>query len=134
MTIAERVLTLLLRLAGAMLLVAVVPVVMPFRWMEEIHQRLGLGQLPSDVIVHYLTRSASALYAFHGALVLFISLDVQRYRALILFLGWLGVVFGVTMLVLDAAIGMPLAWTLSEGPFVIAFGIAIVWLAAKVRR
>jgi hypothetical protein len=133
MTAAERALAVLLRAAAAMLLLAVAPVVMPFRWMEEIHQWIGMGRLPNAVIVHYLTRSASALYAFHGALTLFISFDVRRYRTLILFLGSLGVVFGVAMLVLDAAIGMPLAWIIGEGPFVIALGIAIVWLAAKVR-
>ena len=130
----ERALTVLLRLAAALLLLAVVPVVMPFRWMEEIHQWIGLGRLPNDVIVHYLTRSLSALYAFHGAITLFISFNVRRYRGLILFLGWLAVVFGVAMLVLDAVIGMPLPWIIGEGPFVIALGIAIVWLAAKVRR
>jgi hypothetical protein len=134
MTAAERVLTVLLRGAAVMLLLAVGPMVMPFRWMEEIHQRLGLGTLPNDVIVHYLTRSASALYAFHGALVLFVSLDVRRYRPLILLLGWLGVVFGATMLAIDAAIGMPLAWTLGEGPFVIVLGLVVTWLAARAPR
>jgi hypothetical protein len=134
MSSPERALTLLLRLAAAMLLLAVVPVVMPFRWMGGIHRFIGLGGLPDALIVHYLTRSASALYAFHGAIILFISCDVRRYRTFILFLGWLSTAFGAVMLVLDIAIGMPLPWIIGEGPFVIALGIAIVWLAARVRR
>jgi hypothetical protein len=28
---------------------------------------------------------------------------------------------------------MPLSWTLSEGPFIIALGAAIGWLAARVK-
>jgi hypothetical protein len=134
MTGPEKALTVLLRLGAAMLLAAVVPVVMPFRWMEEIHRSLGLGELPDAVIVHYLTRSVSAFYAAHGAIILFISFDVRRYRGLILFLGWLSVVFGAALLILDAAVGMPLSWTIAEGPFVIVLGAAIVWLAAKARR
>jgi hypothetical protein len=134
MTRPERILIVLLRLAGAMMLLAIVPVIMPFAWMEAIHERIGLGKLPDATIVHYLTRSASALYAYHGAITLFLSWNVQRYLPLILFQGWLAVLFGVTMLALDLAIEMPLRWALCEGPFIVALGLAIVWLSAKARR
>jgi hypothetical protein len=130
----ERVLVVVLRLAAAMLLAATVPAVMPFAWMEIIHRRIGLGDLPNATIVHYLTRSASALYALQGAIDLFISFDVRRYLPLVLFQGWLAVVFGAAMLVMDAAVGMPLWWTCAEGPFVMALGIVFVRLSAKARR
>ncbi len=131
---SERILVVVLRLAAAMLLVAIVPAVMPFAWMEAIHKRVGLGELPSATIVHYLTRSASLLYALQGAIDLFISFDVRRYLPLILFQGWLAVIFGAAMLLMDAAVGMPPLWTCAEGPFVIALGIVFVWLASKAQR
>ena len=134
MSRSQRALVVLLRLAAAMLLLATVPVIMPFSWMEAIHRWIGLGELPDAKIVHYLTRSESALYAYQGALSLFLSFDVRRYLPLILFQGWLAVVFGASMLAMDAAIGMPLPWVLCEGPFVVCLGIVIVWLARDASR
>ena len=134
MSQSERALVVLLRLAAAMLLLATVPVVMPFSWMEAIHRWIGLGELPDAKIVHYLTRSESGLYAYQGALSLFLSFDVRRYLPLILFQGWMAVVFGAAMLAIDATVGMPLPWILCEGPAVVALGIAFVWLASNARR
>ena len=65
---------------------------------------------------------------------MFISFDVRRYLPLILFQGWLAVVFGAAMLVMDAAVEMPLWWTCAEGPFIIALGIVCVWLARRAQR
>jgi len=57
----EKSLAMILRLAAFILLVALIPVVMPFVWMKDIHQYLGMGQLPEGPIVGYLTRSLSAM-------------------------------------------------------------------------
>ena len=46
---------------------------------EPIHRQVGLGELPQVPIVGYLTRSISALYALHGALLVFMAGDVRRY-------------------------------------------------------
>ncbi len=130
---AEHALTLLLRLAGTVLLVAVVPAAMPFAWMDAIHRQLGMGQLPDAPIVHYLTRSASLLYAYHGALILFVSLDLRRYLPVVKCLAWLGVTFGAAMLAIDLVSGMPAFWTLGEGMFIVALCGAILALAARVK-
>ena len=61
----ERILIWLLRLGGAVMLMALGAVVMPYEWMNVIHQRQGLGNLPHVPIVGYLTRSISALYVLH---------------------------------------------------------------------
>jgi hypothetical protein len=66
MTRNERILVWLLRVTGVIMLTALGAVVMPFGWMNSIHQQLGLGALPNVPIVGYLTRSISALYALHG--------------------------------------------------------------------
>lgn len=128
----ERVLVVLMRVASGMMLLALGAVVMPFAWMDGVHRNLGLGPLPDTTIVHYLTRSASALYAAYGAVMLFLSFDVRRYRPVILFKAATGVVFGIGMLALDVAVGMPWHWTVGEGPFIIALGATVFWLARSV--
>ena len=69
----ERILVWLLRLGGAVMLTALGAVVMPFDWMNSIHRQVGLGELPHVPIVGYLTRSISALYTLHGALLVFMA-------------------------------------------------------------
>jgi hypothetical protein len=132
MSRAERTLVLLLRLSAAMLLLATVPVFMPHCWMDAIHRRIGLGELPDMPIVGYLTRSLSAMYAMHGALLLCLSLDVRRYLPLVRFLAVLAVVFGAGMVVLDCAVGLPLRWILGEGPFIVVLGAVLLWLARRI--
>ena len=129
----ERLLVWLLRLFGASTLTALGAVFMPHDWMNLIHQRLGMGELPHLPIVGYLTRSISALYALHGALLLFVSLDVQRYLPLVRFLGAASAVMGALLLGLDLAVGMPVFWTVAEGPPVVALGIVILVLARRVK-
>jgi len=129
----ERLLVWLLRLFGASTLTALGAVFMPHDWMNLIHQRLGMGELPHLPIVGYLTRSISALYALHGALLIFLSLDVQRYLPLVRFLGAASAVMGVLLLGLDLAVGMPVFWTVAEGPPVVALGIVILVLARRVK-
>ncbi|HEY5911350.1 MAG TPA: hypothetical protein VJA21_12175 [Verrucomicrobiae bacterium] len=129
----ERILVWLLRLGGAVMLTALGAVVLPFDWMNSIHGQVGLGELPHVPIVGYLTRSISALYALHGALLVFLAGDVRRYLPVVRFLALAGVVFGVMMLAIDCAVGMPLSWTVGEGPFVVAFGVVNLWLAGRVQ-
>jgi hypothetical protein len=130
---AEKALVILLRVAAGVLLLALVPVFFPHAWMAAINRVLGLGELPETAIIGYLTRSLSAMYAFHGALVLCVSLDVRRYRPFIICLAALGMVFGVFMLALDVVLGMPWSWTACEGPFILVLSTAILALAFRVK-
>ena len=130
----EKTLVLLLRISAIMLLAAVIPAVMPFAWMKDIHRQLGMGELPEGPIVGYLTRSLSALYAMHGALVFFVSLDSRRYLPVVKCLAVLGIALGAGLLVLDFVVGMPLFWILCEGPFVVLLGGVLLWLASRVQR
>jgi hypothetical protein len=131
---SEKLLAALLRLSGVLLLTAIVPAVMPFSWMQDIHRRLGMGELPERPIMGYLTRSLSGMYAMHGALVFFVSLDVRRYLPLVKFFAVVCLVFGTGMLVLDIAIGMPPSWTAGEGPFVIVLGSVVFWLTGRIQH
>jgi hypothetical protein len=134
MSHAEKTLVLLMRFSGVLLLTAMIPVVMPFAWMQDIHRALGMGEFPAGPIVGYLTRSLSAMYAMHGALVFFVSLDVRRYLPLVKFLAVLGILFGSGMLVLDIMVGMPPSWIIGEGPFIIVLGGVMLWLAGRVHQ
>jgi hypothetical protein len=128
----EKVLVIFLRITGAILLIALIPAVMPFFWMQEIHRWLGLGELPTEPIVGYLTRSLSLMYAALGALICFVSGDVRRFLPLVKFLAILSIVFGGGMIALDAAVGMPTYWIACEGPLIIPLGIVILWLAKGI--
>jgi hypothetical protein len=129
----EKVLVAILRLAGVLLLTALIPAVMPFAWMKDIHRLLGMGELPEGPILGYLTRSLSLMYAMHGALVFFISLDIRRFLPVVKCLGVLAVVFGIGMLALDGMVGMPLSWTACEGSFIIVLGGVMLWLTGQIK-
>ena len=133
MTRNERILVWLLRVTGMIMLSALGAVVMPFSWMNSIHLQQSLGVLPDVPIVGYLTRSISALYALHGALLIFLAHDVPRYVSVVRFLAVTDAVFGAVMLGIDWAVGMPLFWTVPEGPSTIASGLLILWLTARKR-
>jgi hypothetical protein len=91
-----------------------------------------MGDLPRGPIVGYLTRSLSAMYAMHGGVVLFVSLDVRRFLPVVKCLAVLLIVFGVGMIALDVMVGMPWFWTLGEGPLIAIFGGVILWLAGRI--
>jgi hypothetical protein len=129
----ERILIWLLRVGGVVMLTALGAVVMPYEWMNVIHQQQGLGQLPHVPIVGYLTRSVSAMYALHGALLLFIATDVRRYLPVLRFLAFAGIVFGVAMLGINYFVGMPVPWMVGEGPSVVVFNGVILWLTGRKR-
>jgi hypothetical protein len=131
---AERLLKWLLFLLGGAALLAVVPMVMPTDWMEAVNDWLGLGPFPRTPLTEYLTRSLSALYALVGVLIVFLALDVRRYRAPIVLVCWLTVALGAFLTVLDFSIGMPASWSWGEGPPTIALGAVMVWLAKRSGR
>jgi hypothetical protein len=128
---ALRLLTWLLSIMGGMMALAFVPVVMPTAWMAEIAEWLGVGPLPPTPLTEYLTRSLSAIYGGFGLLHLYLARHAGRYLDLVVVIGWLTVVLGVILTVLDFGIGMPPLWSWSEGPPTIVTGWAFVWLARR---
>ncbi len=134
MTKQYRLLRLFLRIIGTAAFLALVAVIMPYSWMNAIHQWLGMGQLPAEPIVGYLARSTSAFYALLGGLFWVVSFDLHRHRMVLCYLGIVIVIFGVALLVVDLLEGMPLWWTIGEGPFNIVFGVVILALARRLGR
>ena len=130
----DRFFKLFLRVIGTTALFALVAVIMPYSWMNAIHQRLGLGTLPSEPIVGYLARSTSAFYALLGGLLWLVSFDLPRHRLVLRFLGVAIIVFGGMLLIVDFVEGMPLWWSLWEGPINMAFGTIILILSNRIAR
>jgi len=117
-----------LRLIGVVDLLAVVAVVLPNDTLAAIHADLALGSWPDASIAGYLARSASWMYALCGALFLFLSTDVVRYRSLIRFLSLCGLATGIVLIGIDWSAGMPAWWTASEGPGCIVLAAVTWWL------
>lgn len=129
---ADRWLAWLLRAVGGLLVLALPFVPLPHTTMAAIHHDiLGMGDLPASAIVGYLARTASLLYAVHGAVMLFVSFDVPRYRPLIVWIGYLNGLFGAACLAVDKVVGMPMWWTLLEGPVIVIVAIVTVALAKR---
>lgn len=128
MTKPERYLKILLRVMAAVTGSAAFAVIMPRVWMDAVHQWLGLGPLPEGVIVDYLARSLSAFYVFLGGLQWVVSCDVRRYRNVIAYLAWAAILFSIVVTVIDLQLGLPLCWTLGEGPPTLALGVIVLVL------
>ena len=125
---------MLLRLAGGVTACAFFAIFLPVEWMVATHERLGLGVFPRSPLVDYLTRSIAALYGFHGCLLLIIASDPVKYRALVWYAATMNIVFGMLMIAIDLHAGMPMFWTLAEGPPIIALGLAVGALNARQVR
>ena len=131
--VEARFLRLFLRFVGSVSLCAVFAVVMPYSWMNAIHQGLGLGELPDAPIVGYLARSTSALYAILGGLMWTLSFNVRQYEAVLSYLGAVIIVFGLTLLAVDMLEGLPFQWTISEGPANCILGTVILYCSRRLQ-
>lgn len=131
MTKQERFLKLFLRILGSIDILALVAVVMPYSWMNAVHGWFGMGTLPAEPIVGYLARSTSGFYAMLGGLLWVISFDLSRHRLVLRYVGGVIIVFGVILLAVDLLEGMPLWWSLGEGPTNIGFGILMLVLTSR---
>ena len=134
MTRSERGLTALLRFGGVLTGSALLAVFLPAETMASIHRALGLGALPEAPITDYLTRSLSAMYAFHGLVLLALSANVRRHLSVVHWVGWGTLALGALMIGIDLQAGMPMWWTLGEGPIVIVIGVAVLALGRAVRE
>jgi hypothetical protein len=128
----ERFLVVCLRTIAAVESLAILAVFMPQAWMDACHRGLGLGALPEQPILVYLTRSLSALYAAQAGLIWLVSSDVRRYGPVVLYLGFAFLAFGAVVLGIDCHAGLPWFWVLGEGPVLI--GPLILVLAWRSRR
>ena len=130
----ESILLVLLRLSAAVMLLAFPMVLLPVEWMAGTHRWLGLGEFPASPLVDYLARSISFLYGFHGGLLLLVARDLRRYRGLLVYIIAMGFAFGACIIAIDLHAGLPLPWTLGEGPLIIVTAAIMALLLRAVPR
>ena len=131
----ERILKLILRINGVVMATAVFAVFLPADWMATIHDKwLGLEpEFANQPIVIYLARSLSAFYAMMGILDLILARDVRVYAPVISFMAWASLCFGAATIIIDLQLDFPAWWTWGEGPYICAYGAAVLWLQAKMK-
>jgi len=125
-------LVLVLRFGGVLLTFAFAAVFLPAHSMATVHGRLGMGEFPAAPLTDYLARSVSALYGFHGALLFIVAGDPVRYERIVLYLGVANIVFGLMLFGIDVHAGLPLWWTVVEGPPVVGLGVLVLYLRSRL--
>jgi hypothetical protein len=112
---AAKLLAWLLRIGGASMLLALVPMFMPASWIHAAHRALGLGTFPDAPVAEYLARLSSGMYALLGGLLIWLSLDVVRYRGVIVYAAVALAAVTVGANVQARLAGMPWWWVLATG-------------------
>ena len=128
---AQRLQAWLLRLVGAVELLAFIAVVMPRSWMEIAHVWLGLGELPTGPITMFMIRQASYTYGMHAISLWVIASDVKRFRPFVILNGIAFLVAAPVFFLIDHSSGMPLWWALGDTFSCASFGTALLWLNRK---
>lgn len=131
MSFEHQILKWLLLLSGVFLMSAFATMLLPVSWMAATHQWLGLGEFPDSPITVYLARSTSLLYAVHGLLMFYTGLTIESHWRWVKIFGWLHVVMGSSMFLIDWTSGMPIYWTAMEGPPVAMLGVVILVLLKR---
>ncbi len=131
MAIAQWILKWILVLSGLFLMTAFAMTLLPVAWMAATHRWLGLGEFPDSSIVLYLARSTSLLYGVHGLLMFYTGVTIIHHWRFVRVFGWLHVLMGSSMFLIDLTSGMPKYWVLLEGPPVAILGVVILFLLTK---
>lgn len=128
---SQRILSLLLRLTGAVEILAFIAVIMPRSWMEISHAWLGLGEMASGPLIMFMIRQASYAYGFHGVSLLVLATDVERYRTLIILNGISFLLAGPVFFAIDYTSGIPMWWTIIDSFSCAFFGAAALFLIRR---
>ncbi len=123
-----------MRLCGGIETAAMLAVCLPSDWMRVGYEWLRLGEMPEVALFGYLARSTSLLWAVHGAVVLFLTTDIDRYLPVVRFIGWLTLVMGAALIGIDIVERLPLWWTAIEGPVVLVMGGVFLGASGKLER
>jgi len=109
-------------------ILAFVAVVMPRSWMEVSHTWLGLGVMPSGIVLMFLIRQASYVYGMHGISLWILASDVVRFRPLVRLNAISFLVASPVFLLIDYTSGTPLFWTVIDTLGCAFFGVSLLWL------
>ena len=121
----------ILLLSGLFLMSAFLTTLLPVSWMNATHRWLGLGDFPDFPITKYLARSTSLLYGVHGLLMFYTGITIEHHWRFVKIFGWLHVLMGSSMVLIDVTSNMPTYWTALEGPPVAILGVIILVLLKR---
>jgi hypothetical protein len=130
----EKILIIILRLSGLMLITAFVAVFLPYEMMTSIHFQIGLGTMPQLPILDYLARSVSMFYGIHGVIVIYISYNLNKYLQFLKLLCYLGLLFGLSLFFIDINASMPSYWTFGESPIVVLLNLVIYVFVIMIEK
>ena len=131
MTREQWILKWILLLSGLFLMTAFAATLLPVSWMEATHEWLGLDQFPNRPITVYLARSTALLYGVHGLLMFYTATTIDNHWRFVRVFGWLHIIMGTAMLLIDITSSMPWYWIAAEGPPVAILGVVILALQKK---
>ena len=126
-----------LRLVGAVEMLAFGGVFLRRAWMEAIHAGMGLTEMPKGPVFDSVMRQVSFTYGLHGVALWFIAADVGRYRPLVVLTAFGYLLAGPVFIVVDLSNGMPWSWIAGNGGSCLLIGtllLGLLWgeqLAAK---
>ncbi|MEZ6058390.1 MAG: hypothetical protein R3C01_16945 [Planctomycetaceae bacterium] len=121
-----RVLAITLRIGGTVELLALFSIFLPRDWLEQAHAALGMGEMPSSVVIDFLIRQSSLFYTMHGVLLWYLASDPVRFRPIVVLMGWTFLLFGPAFFVIDLVVGTPLWWAIADPAACAIFGISIL--------
>jgi len=124
----QRIQPWVLRLAGAVEILAFFAVVMPRSWMEVSHAWLGLGEMPGGPIIMFMVRQSSYTYGMHGVSLWILASNVKRFQPLIVFNGLAYLLAAPIFFLIDYKYEMPWFWTLMDTAGCAFFGAALLVL------
>ncbi|HKA56315.1 MAG TPA: hypothetical protein VKJ47_21910 [Candidatus Binatia bacterium] len=117
-----------LRLVGAVEMLAFGAVFLPRAWMEAIRAGMGLPDLPPGPVFDSVMRQVSFTYGLHGVALWFIAADVGRYRPLVILTAVGYLLAGPVFFVVDLTNGMPWSWMVGNGGSCLLIGVLLGWL------
>jgi hypothetical protein len=127
-------LRLLLRILGAICVLALIPFFMPRTWLDIAHHAVGLGEFPKAPIAEYLARSVSALCAFYGGLLLLLARDVRRFVSIIRYQAVAIMTFSALGVFAGVRAGVPASMVVIDALGCWVFLLPILILAGRVTR
>jgi hypothetical protein len=130
---SERHLKFVVRFVGGLDLLALLAVLGPWDALAACIKISGVGPVVHGPLLEYLARSSSAMYALHGALMLFLSTDVHRYAPVLKFLARVGIVHAGLLAAMDFWVGLPWQWAIAESVTYFTESLLILWLLRRAR-
>ena len=117
---------LILRIMALVSLPVLPAVFAPHFTVEKLSWLTGFRQPPSAPLLFYVAAGGSFVYLALSAMLWIMSLDVVRYRPLVVFAAWMCLLGGPVYWWIDTNTGMPHWWMLMDALSCFVAGVALL--------